>query len=137
MRPFVRDTIKTVAAEHGVSPELIAEQCRRRPVVLARREVMRRLHACGRYSAAQIGRFLNHDHTTVLYAIGCLQKKPSKPPWSAPVIRHLHCQGCRLCFFPTPRPAPEVEEPIRPKEKRYLIPYVGADFNTYRWIERP
>lgn len=61
------------AANHGTTLNRVLSEARSRPEVYARREVMRRLHAEG-VSYAQIGRWLNRDHATVMYGLGVIKK---------------------------------------------------------------
>jgi hypothetical protein len=129
MTPQAREIINTVAAECGVAPALITSQCRTDAVFYARCEVSKRLRARG-YTTPQIGKLLNHDHTTIVFYLGLCKKKPTPPRWRAPKIKHLNC-FCRLCYFPALAP-PKTPKP----QRRYLTPYAGADMNEYVWRER-
>jgi hypothetical protein len=120
-----------VARLHRVDPALIVKPNRTRRVYYARLVVAKLLWRRG-YSSPRIGGMLGHDHTTILFYVGKLAKKPTspkpprpKPPakkrWGKPHIAHLKCKGCRYC--------------IRPKQLRskFLVPYAGADMRDYQW----
>lgn len=61
------------AANHKTTPTRVLSDCRTRRDVYARREVMRRLYDEG-FSYSQIGRWLNRDHSTVMFGLGHIQK---------------------------------------------------------------
>jgi hypothetical protein len=128
MTPRVREIIKTVASERGVPVLSIVSHCRIGKVYRARMEVAKRLDACG-YGSSQIGRLLHHDHTTILFYLGRIQKRPAQEKWRAPRVRHLNC-FCHRCYFPVAPPP----KPAKPR-KLYLTPYAGAD-DDYVWKER-
>ena len=125
MTPQAKIIIKKVADERGVDVAMILSRCRVQSVFRARIEIAKRLSEAG-YSANKIGKFLNHDHTTILFYLGRHSvKKPSaerppKPPrkraWKPPRVRHLIW--------------------IR-RQRHFLIPYAGADMTDYQWKERP
>lgn len=123
--PLTHKIIQDVAAEWGVNPALIAAKSRRKRVVCARVDAVKRMKAHG-CTAYHIGKQLGYDHTTILYYLGNLKRhKPPLPEWRAPQVRHL----CWIKQRKIPRgPA---------SAGRYLIPYAGADWRQYRWIERP
>jgi len=127
MMPETRSIIEAVAAETGVAVRRILSSSRVDCVVQARREVIRRLDATGRYSSTQIGIIVRRDHTTVLFALGRLEKKPSRPKWRKPFIGHVKCNGCRFCSVTWP-PKPVAKAPKQvARVRRYLVPYAGAD----------
>lgn len=121
MTPQARQIISMVAAWRGVDPRKIVGPCRNRRVVLARMEIARQLDARG-YSTSRIGAILNKDHTTIVFYLGRGKKKPAKPRWRKPRIRHL-------CFIKA-KPPPKMR-------KFYLVPYAGAYWPEYDWKERP
>lgn len=59
---------RSVADEFGL-PDASFGRSRRRPMVAARHEFMRRAYETGSFSTLTIGRFLGLDHTTVLYGL--------------------------------------------------------------------
>lgn len=128
MTPQARMIILEVAAARGIAPIKLVTKCRSSRVVQARIEVAKRLVA-RRYSSTKIGAILNKDHTTILFYLGWLKKKPPVLRWHRPRVLHLNCR-CRRCYFPTPR---RVLPPLAP---RYLVPYAGWDYD-YHWQERP
>ncbi|MGE5500595.1 MAG: helix-turn-helix domain-containing protein [Ignavibacteriales bacterium] len=71
----LRDIIREVAEDHGLTPEDITGRSRCRKIAHARQDAMWRARqvkwASGapRYSAPMIGRALNRDHSTVLAGI--------------------------------------------------------------------
>lgn len=122
--------IADVCADRGVAIGDILGKCRKREVVIARAVIAQRLSACG-FSSQQIGRWLNKDHTLILWYLGGKRSGQARfdirLKWRAPKVRHL-------CFIKPPKP--------KPPKKLYLIPYVGADFHgisepRYQWKERP
>ena len=121
MPQAARDIIMEIAELRGVDPHLIVSRCRKNKVFRARVEVAKRLDARG-YSSPRIGQILNHDHTTIVFYLGRGKKKPSRPIWRAPRVRHVR-------FIKAPPPP----KPIR----CYLKPYAGADMTEYQWMERP
>ncbi len=122
MTPQARAIIDIVATEHGVDPLLLVSPCRKKEIFRARVEVAKHLNARG-YSTPQIGRILNHDHTTIVFYLGRGKKKPSKPIWRTPKVKHVR-------FIRQPKRQP-------PKPKFYLQPYAGFDKIEYQWKERP
>jgi hypothetical protein len=121
MPPRARAVILETCALRGLDPIKVAGKCRINRFVWARIEISRALDALG-YSSPQIGKFLGgHDHTTVLYYLGRGKKKPPRPKWRAPKVRHVR-------FI-------RVKKPVKPK--RYLIPYAGADMTDYVWTPQP
>lgn len=119
MPPRARAIILAMCTLRGVDPKKIAGKCRVKKFYQIRVEVARALDACG-YSTPQIGRFLGHDHTTIVFYLGRGKKKAPRPKWSAPKVRHVR-------FI-------RVKKPVRPR--RYLIPYAGADMAEYVWTPR-
>jgi chromosomal replication initiation ATPase DnaA len=69
--------LRQVAAEYGVSVETLKSDRRTRPLPEIRAEFCKRADALGKYSTTQIGKTINRDHTTVLFALGKLAQKPS------------------------------------------------------------
>lgn len=123
-RDRVRMIVREVAADFGVRPEQIVQQCRVRKVFRARVEVARRIAALSPYySMKRIGRLLNHDHTTIVFYLGRGKKKPTPLRWRKPVIRQL---GHWRCYARELPPPPEAPAPPKPPG-RYLTPYAGAD----------
>lgn len=73
MTPLLHSIVVSAAADAGCTLEqMLGPQ---REHVPARYQAMRRAYEAG-YSTTQIGRALNRDHTTVLYAIGRLKRLP-------------------------------------------------------------
>lgn len=64
----VRDIVRAVAAEYGVSAVDILGPSRERVVSIPRQEAMRRAYEDG-LTLAEIGRALGRDHTTVMHGI--------------------------------------------------------------------
>ena len=58
-----------VAAKHGVTPADIRGPSCVREIARARQEAMHELYALGWLSTPQVGRFLNRDHSTVVYGL--------------------------------------------------------------------
>ena len=138
MPPSARTAILQAAADHGVDAVLLAAPSRRTKIVRARLAAARALDALG-YSSPRIGHFLNHDHSTILFYLGKLKKKPTrmllspkveeirKPRWRRPRIGHLRCKGCFRCRVAQPAQS-------RVIRRNYLQPYAGADFaDDYKW----
>lgn len=71
--------LETVAREHGVTVEELRSPRKHRPLPAIRAEFCRRAWALNEHSAPQIAFVLNRDHTTVMYAVGLLVKKPKWP----------------------------------------------------------
>lgn len=137
MTPYARSIIKRVAGMHGVDPADITRPNRTKKVFRARVVVAKLLDRRG-YSSPRIGEMLNHDHTTILFYIGRLARKPTKPKpsmvkiakspakkrWGKPRIAHLKCKGCFRCV-------------TRDRARRgFLQPYAGADMTEYQWKPR-
>lgn len=134
MTPYASSVIKRVAGLHGIDPADITRPNRTPKVYRARLVVAKLLDRRG-YSSPQIGKMLNHDHTSILFYLGKLKKKPSpprpprvkvaKPPakrrWHKPRIAHLKCKGCFLCI---------TKDRVR---RGFLVPYAGADMTEYQW----
>lgn len=68
-----REIISQVAKAHELTVEAVTGPSRKRAVVEARWEAMRRLKAETKLSTPQIGALFNRDHTTVLHALGTLK----------------------------------------------------------------
>lgn len=68
MTPRVHAYAWEAANRNGVSVYAILSPDRRRNVVLARNEVMRRLRWQDGFSTSQIGRWMGRDHSTVIHA---------------------------------------------------------------------
>ena len=64
-------TMASIAAEvtekHGFTLAMLRSPYQYRTIAHARQEAMARMVEAGRWSTTQIGRFLNWDHTTVIY----------------------------------------------------------------------
>jgi hypothetical protein len=131
--PTFREIIDSVADEWGIPPAVITGPRRTNRVVHARREVIRRLVATGRYSLARIGRLIGRDHTTIVYSVGQAKRKPPlKLKWKKPRVREMHCLGCRRALLAS---EPKNENGSQ-YAKAYLIPYAGADWADYKWRRR-
>lgn len=63
------EIIGEVCAEFGVSEAALKSTNKTRFLCGARWQFMSRAYATGKFSLPQIGRFINRDHTTVLYGI--------------------------------------------------------------------
>lgn len=125
MTPFVRDIVCEAATRHMVSLKLLLSPCRSQKLLFIRIEIAKTLRVHG-YSMSKIGRALRRDHTTVIYYLGNGSRKPALlQRWHRPRVRHL--------YWIKPEPVPKL--PKTPKF--YLVPYAGADFKKYVWIERP
>lgn len=135
MTPYAISIIKRVAGMHGVDPADITRPNRTQKVFRARVVVAKLLDRRG-FSSPQIGAILNHDHTTILFYLGKLARKP-KPPrsprppkprakkrWGKPRIAHLKCKGCFRCV---------TKDRVR---RGFLQPYAGADMTEYQWKPR-
>jgi hypothetical protein len=119
MPPRARGIIEEIAAQRGLDPRQIVTPGRKQKVHRARAEVAILLSQCG-FSSPQIGRMINHDHTTVLYYLGRGKKRMRPPVWKTPKVRTLQVI----------RP----DKPPKPTRK-YLTPYAGADWREYQWKE--
>jgi len=75
----------SVAEEFGVSVIALRSPRIELPLPAIRAEFCRRAYAMECFSLPQIGRAINRDHSTVLYALG--RKKTAKP--SAKIERYL------------------------------------------------
>jgi hypothetical protein len=115
MPPRARAIILETCALRGIAVEKIVNKCRIRKVCYVRIEIARALKACG-YTSPQIGRFLRKDHTTILFYLGVLKRKPVALKWSAPKIRHLRYIIVRATK-PAPKPAPRRYAGWDPSEK--------------------
>lgn len=72
-----RAVIHDVSAETGIPSHLIYADDRRKVVVEARYEAIHRIHSTfPDLSTMEIGKLLERDHTTILYALEKLKKKP-------------------------------------------------------------
>ncbi len=69
--------IKRVAAERYISVEAIRGKSRDRYVYQARQDIAKELYDLG-LSTTQIGKYLNRDHTTILYMMGRLNRNKKK-----------------------------------------------------------
>lgn len=69
-----REIIRAVAARHKLQPHDILGPDRFGHFVEARRETMIRLREAG-YSYPQIGKFLNRDHTTVVFHVNSVTRE--------------------------------------------------------------
>jgi hypothetical protein len=75
------------AANHGTTIPGVLGESRHRPDVGARQEVMCRLYDDG-FPLAQIGRFLNRDHSTVIHAVKKLRPRTESAPLPKKRERH-------------------------------------------------
>lgn len=67
-KPFVDETIRTVAAKHRLEPSVLTGRRQDRWAFRARAEAMSIIYKNTRYSYPQVGRFFNRDHTSVMHA---------------------------------------------------------------------
>jgi hypothetical protein len=118
MPPRAKAALREIAELRGVSILKIGNKCREARVFRARIEVAKRLIEIG-YSSPRVGQILRHDHTTILYYIGVLNRKPSRPKWRTPTVKWLV----------EPPPAPQTAKP-------FLQPYAGWDPDDYKWVRR-
>lgn len=65
----MREIAEDVARAHRLTIEQITSTDRRQRIAHPRQEAMAVMHATGRYSTTQIGRFFKRDHTTVVHAL--------------------------------------------------------------------
>lgn len=70
----LRALLREVAEAHGFEIDHLRGLNKTKRMVAARHDFCRRAYAEGRWSTVQIGRAINRDHTTVLYAVGALAK---------------------------------------------------------------
>lgn len=73
----LRDMLAAVAAENNVTVEALRGPRRDGQFPRLRAVFCRRAMDEGRYSTTQIGRAICRDHSTVIYALGRLRRKPS------------------------------------------------------------
>jgi len=66
--------LRDCANEYGCTVEDIMGASRRTNVMFARRKAIWLIYARGRMSKAAVGRYLNKDHTTVVYALRKYEK---------------------------------------------------------------
>jgi len=69
-----------VADEYNVTTEAILGPSKRLKVCAARQAAMHRLYALGWLSTAQVGRFLNRDHSTVVYGLKAHRARMAASP---------------------------------------------------------
>ena len=77
-RPFIVDIQREMCAVFGITLEDMLGPCRRRKLVIARHEAMRRARTRLNASPTRIARAFRRDHTTVLYALGELRSRSSR-----------------------------------------------------------
>ena len=65
----MREIATRVAAEHGLTLDVLKAYDGRPHVVAARRAAWQAIYATGRFSYPQIGRFFGRDHSTVHSAV--------------------------------------------------------------------
>ena len=85
MPPVARDILEAVARANGLTAADLVGRSTRRAVAAPRAEVILRMRnevtVLGRPpSLPQIGRWMNRDHTTVLYAIAKLESAMADAP---------------------------------------------------------
>ena len=68
-RERMEAALADVAAEYDVAADDILGPTKRPKVCAARQAAMHRLYALGWLSTSQVGRFLNRDHSTVVYGL--------------------------------------------------------------------
>jgi chromosomal replication initiation ATPase DnaA len=70
VKPSMLMIASEVANEYGLPLEALRSQTRRRSIVWARHEAMRRIDSTGYFSTTAIGQFFGgRDHTTVIHAV--------------------------------------------------------------------
>lgn len=75
-RDHMRLIVAAVAAEYGVSIEAIYGRSRRQRYVIPRHAAIRAVAArFPQLSSVAIGRHFGRDHTSILYALGRIQKR--------------------------------------------------------------
>ena len=74
--PSLASLLETVAAEHGVTVDALRGRGRMKPLPRIRQEFCLRALETKNFSSTQLGRALNRDHTSVLYLLGRLERKP-------------------------------------------------------------
>jgi chromosomal replication initiator protein len=84
-----RATLRIVARHFGLAPAAVAGNARLHRLVVARWIVMHICVEAGGYSAAQAGRLLGRDHTTVLYALRQLATLLARDPALADAVARL------------------------------------------------
>lgn len=72
-----RQIVLTALTRYNTTWEAISGKGRFKPLVDARREISQRLHSEKGWAFAQIGRFLNRDHTSIMNLLRA--KRRSKP----------------------------------------------------------
>ena len=78
MTPYLKELSSQVCTQFGVSMEDVLSESRKRPLVLARREIWTKARAKSRtYSTVKLGRYFNRDHTTISRGIIRYGKKKS------------------------------------------------------------
>lgn len=70
--------LASICQRHGIPPRTVTGPQRGKQAVTARKEFCRAAVDLGTWSTTQIGRFLNRDHTSVLYLAGRLKGKVQK-----------------------------------------------------------
>src|SRR5262245_59921925 len=97
--PRIQAVVDAVAAAHGVHPSQLSRKHAHGAVVIAFREIIRRLAELG-YTPSDIGRYLHKERTTVLYHLGLTARGAialqQKQRWHKPYIKHLNC-ACAWC----------------------------------------
>lgn len=79
--PSSKTIIRLVGLKHGVSVEDIIGPRRSRNIVAARHEAIRLVKSHMPHLAyPAIGRIFNRDHTSILFALGMIRKKPRATP---------------------------------------------------------
>ena len=111
MPPRAKSIILGFAEQRAVPVSKLAGRCRVKKVYQTRIEVAKALYECG-YTTTRIGRWLNHDHTTIVFYLGRSKKKPLPPKWRTPKVRHVK-------FIRLPKE--------KPKPPRMPIRYAGYD----------
>lgn len=73
--PPAMQIVSDVAGRHGLTTNQILSRDTSRRFVWPRQEAMWCLHMTGRYAVAEIGRFFDRDHTTVLHGVRAHAKR--------------------------------------------------------------
>lgn len=89
-RPAAKFLLRLIVLKHKISAETILGPSRKKDVVIARSEAMCLIYQHTQWSLPQVGRFMNRDHTTVLYALrkgGVERKQVEMIPHMAAALR--------------------------------------------------
>lgn len=73
--PTMRKVISEVAERHGLTLTQLRDHCRTRSIAYVRQEAMYEARVRAGKSLPMIGRYLNRDHTTVLYGVRAHERR--------------------------------------------------------------